>query len=74
MEHLWKLSSNGVYTSPALQRMLERKCLRKLYIYMPKARMRIVERRRKGRANEKDVQEEEIGITEKVERREQNTA
>jgi hypothetical protein len=40
---------------------------------MPKARMRMVERRREGRANEKDVQEEEIGIREKVETREQKT-
>jgi hypothetical protein len=49
------------------------------YAYMPKARTRkteIVEGRRDGRANDKEVEEEETGITEEVEtkNREKKTA
>ena len=62
-----------------LQGKLERKCISKLCMYMPKARTRKAEKvdgRRHGRAIDKEVEEAEIGITEEVEtrNREEKTA
>lgn len=58
---------------------MERKCISNLCMNMPKARKRKAEKvegKRDGRANDKKVEEEEIGITEEVEtrNREQKTA